>query len=240
MTQVVRTTNELIDSAYRFLGEVGEDEPVDGTMLSDGLYILNELVDQFSASQIYIGFNTQVSFNLTANKGTYSFSNIVSADVVSNRIVDINYANYFIQDISYPLDIINKSQYYNIVRITNLQARPGFIFLDRQIQASFLTVYPIPDQTYPCTVGVKLMIDQFAANTVITNVPAYSQRFLRYALTRELKQWYPSGNWTQESEEEYTRMFNDLKGSTELDMTIRPSLILVSPLPYYWQNIFAI
>lgn len=244
MTQVARTINQLIDAAYRFLGEVGADEVVTGTETSDGLYILNELLDQFSAGGVYIPYNQKVTFNFTPGKGTYSFSDVVSADETVSRIVGISYANYFVQvgtsdPISYPLYIINKSQYYNIVRLPNLQTRPGFVFLDRQITESFLTYYPIPDQAYQCTMGLKLMIASFVLNQVIVNVPPYAQRFLRYALTRELKGWYPSGRWSEQDEEEYTRMFNDFKASNELDMTIRPSQILVRPEPFYWPNIIA-
>jgi hypothetical protein len=244
MTQVTRTINQLIDSAYRLLGEVGADEVVTGTETSEALYVLNELLDQFSAGGVYIPYNQQVTFNFTAGKGTYSFSDVVSADVTVSRIVGISYANYFVQvdssqPISYPLYIINKSQYYNIVRLSTLKTRPGFVFLDRQITESFLTFYPIPDQPYQCTMGLKLMIPSFALNQPITNVPPYAQRFLRYALTRELKSWYPSGKWSEQDEEEYTRCFNDFKESNELDMTIRPTQILVSPRPFYWPNIIA-
>lgn len=241
MTQVARTTNDLIDASFRFLGEVGEDEPVTGTELARGLYILNTLIDQFSSGQVYIGFVQKVNFTFTPGQATYTFSNVagVTPDVTSNRIVGIDYANYFVDTLNYPIYIINKSQYYNIVRLSTLQTRPGFVFLNRQIQESELTFYPVPDQAYPCEMGLKLMVDKFEANTNIENVPAYHQRFLQYALTRELKQWYPSGLWTPESEQEYMRMFNDLKASNELDMTIRPTQILVGPRPFYWPNIIA-
>ena len=239
MSQVARTTNDIIDAAFRFLGEVADIEPVTGTMQERGLYILNELLDQFSSAQVYVAYNQEVTFTFTPDKATYSFSNVVSSDVTCNRIVGINYGNYFVQEISYPLYIINKAEYYNIVRLSNLSTRPGFVFLDRQITQSFLTFYPAPDQDYICTMGLKLMIDSFAANTVIDNVPPYYQRFLRYALTRELKGWYPSGRWSNEDEQEYQRMFDDIQSSNDLDLTIRPTQILTSPRPFYWPNIIA-
>src|SRR6202163_3262359 len=60
----------------------------------------------------------------------------------------------------YPLRIINKATYWNVVRQTNLLSRPGFIFLDKQAQESFVTLYPVPDQPYACKLQVKAMINE--------------------------------------------------------------------------------
>src|SRR5258708_7810326 len=226
MSQVQRTTNELIVRSLFLLGELGVDEEPDGLMLREGLYILNELLDQFSNSSIYVPYVTDLAFPLIVGKDVYSVSDIVTSDITADRIISLEYANYFVSTIVYPLKIINKAEYYNVVRLSNLQARIGFVFLDKQIQQSFLTFYPIPDQPYPVQIRCKLMLDKLLANTVITQVPPYFQRFLRYALCREFKSFYPSGNWTEQQEEEYTRMFNDLKMADEVDMTIRSSAIM--------------
>lgn len=241
MSQVARTTNDLIDASYRFLGELGEDEPVSGTMVERGLYILNELIDQFSNDAIYIPYLKKINFDFIPGQGTYTVSNVVGvdADIDANRIVGLDYANYSVQQIVYPLTIINKSQYFNLTRLNNLQTRPGFIYLSKANLQSELVVYPIPNQPYPCEVNVKEMIDEFELNEPMVNVPPYFQRFLRYALTRELKSWYPSANWSQENEQEYTRMFEDLKAADEMDLTIRQSQIMMGPRPFYWQSIEA-
>lgn len=241
MSQVERTTNDLIDAAYRFLGELGEDEPVSGTMTERGLYILNELIDQFSVSEIYVPYVEKINFTLVQGQGTYTVSNVLGQvpDITANRIVGLDYANYTVDSIVYPLIIINKSQYYNITRLNNLQTRPGFIFLSKANLESELILYPLPDRAYPCELGVKVMLDSFELNESIANVPPYFQRFLRYALTRELKGWYPSGRWDQTDEEEYSRMFKDLKACDEMDLTIRQSQIMMGSRPFYWQSIYS-
>ncbi len=239
MSQLPRTTNDLIVQSLFLLGELGTDEQADAFMLSTGLFILNALLAQFTANSIYVPFIQDISFTLIVGQGTYSVSDIVTSDLTFNRIVSLEYANFNVDTIVYPLKIINKSEYYNIVRLSNLIARPGFVFLDKQISQSFLTFYPEPDQPYPCDIRVKFMFDQMLANQDVTQVPPYFQWFLVHALARAFKNYYPSGNWTQESESEYQRMFQDLMASNENDMTIRSSAILESPRPFYWPNILA-
>ena len=139
----------------------------------------------------------------------------------------------------YPLRIISKAQYWNVVRQTNLLARPGFIFLNKQATESFITVYPVPDQPYPFSIQVKSMINELASQDSLGELPPYYYGFLKYAMARKFLAYYPSGNWPQQNEEEYMDYYNNLKNSNETDLTIRPSVTLTAPEPFYWPNILS-
>lgn len=243
MPQTTKTVNQLIISSLYLLGELGVDETPDAFMLSSGLEITNELLTKFAADSIYVPFLTEISFNLVAGQPTYSISDIIPADVTSNRIIDLSFANYTVpsagQGIIYPLQIINKAQYYNVTRLLPLNTRPGFIFLDKQATESFVTLYPAPDQPYPCLLGVKSMIDTLVANQSLEELPPFYYGFLKYALAREFRSYYPSGNWNETAEESYRDYYNIIKNANETDLTVRPSAILSRPQPFYWQNILA-
>jgi hypothetical protein len=139
----------------------------------------------------------------------------------------------------YPLRIINKATYWNVVRQTNLLARPGFIFLDKQATESFITVYPVPDQPYPYSIQCKLMINSLSNQDTLGELPPNYYGFLKYALARKFLAYYPSGNWPQQNEDEYLDYYNTFKNSNETDMTIRPSVVLTAPEPFYWPNILS-
>jgi hypothetical protein len=139
----------------------------------------------------------------------------------------------------YPLRIINKATYWNVVRQTNLLARPGFIFLDKQAQESFITVYPVPDQPYACKVQVKCMINELTNQQSIGELPPNYYGFLKYALARKFLAYYPSGNWPQQNEDEYKDYYETFKNCNETDLTIRPSVTLTAPEPFYWPNILS-
>lgn len=143
------------------------------------------------------------------------------------------------QSLVYPLRIINKATYWNVVRQTNLLARPGFIFLDKQATESFITVYPVPDQPYPFSIQVKSMINSLGAQDTLGELPPYYYGFMKRALARSFLAYYPSANWPQTTEEEYQDYYNNLKNANETDLTIRPSVIITAPEPFYWPNILS-
>lgn len=139
----------------------------------------------------------------------------------------------------YPLRIINKAQYYNVVRQNNLLSRPGFIFLDKQATESLVTVYPLPDQPYPFSLQVKSMINSLEAQETLGELPPNYYGFLKYALARKFMAYYPSGNWPPQNEAEYEDYYNTFKNANETDLTIRPSVTLTAPEPFYWPNILS-
>ena len=139
----------------------------------------------------------------------------------------------------YPLRIINKATYWNVVRQTNLQSRPGFIFLNKQDNESFITVYPVPDQPYPFSIQVKSMINSLTNQETLAELPPFYYGFMKYALARKFLAYYPSGNWPQQNEDEYQDYYSLIKNANETDMTIRPSVTLTAPEPFYWPNILS-
>lgn len=243
MPQITNTVNQLIINSLYLIGELGVGETPDSFMLSSGLELINELLTKFAADSIYIPYLTEISFNMVAHQPTYSISDIVSADVTADRVVDLSFANFYVQSagqsIIYPLQIISKAQYYGVTRLLPLNTRPGFIFLDKQATESFVTLYPAPDQPYPCLLGVKCMIDSLSDNQSLAELPPFYYGFLKYCLARKFLSYYPSGNWPQTSEDEYNDYFSTIKNANETDVTVRPSAILSRPEPFYWQNILA-
>jgi len=244
MTQVTRTTNDLIINSLYLLGELGVGEAPDSFMLSSGLEILNEILDGFDADSIYVPYLTTLNFTMVVGQDTYSISDIVPADINADRVVDLQFANYIVQPLAsepivYPLRIINKATYNNVVRLQNLLARPGFIFLNKQATESFVTLYPAPDQPYPCILQAKVMINSLTANQDLTALPPFYYGFLKYSLAREFRSYYPSGNWNETAEEKYQDYISTLKNANETDLTIRPSVTMNAPEPFYWPNILA-
>lgn len=345
MSQVVRTTNDVIINSLYLLGELGVDETPDGFMLQTGLDLLNEIIDKFTADSIYIPYLTTLNHTFIVGKDTYSISDMtIGTDIIADRVVDLSFANYLVPgaginqnsipisqnftasnvtnyltvgssiafptgtpvilstfgsipspfvagvtyytifvnettimlaateqlaligtpiqiltngtpvnvittyqgslnaattSINYPMRIITKSEYYGVVRQTNLLARPGFIFLNKQNDESFVTVYPSPDQPYPFILQVKSMLNSLQDQETLGELPPYYYGFLKYALARKFLAYYPSGNWPQQNEDEYQDYYNNLKNSNETDLTIRPSVTLTAPEPFYWPNILS-
>jgi len=186
-----------------------------------------------SPTQIYLASTSQNS--LLGN-----FIDLITPGLGTNIITTFDFP---IQPVNaslvYPLRIINKATYWNVVRQTNLLARPGFIFLDKQAQQSFITLYPVPDQPYACKIQVKCMINELTNMETLGELPPNYYGFLKYALARKFMAYYPSGNWPDANEAEYEDYYNTFKNCNETDLTIRPSVTLTAPEPFYWPNILS-
>lgn len=245
MSQVVRTTDDVIINSLYLIGELGVGETPDAFMLSTGLDLINELLDSFASDSIYIPYLTTLNFNFIPGKDTYSISDIIlNPDISGDRIVDLTFANYTVPtsgatQLVYPLRIINKATYFNIVRQTNLTTRPGFIFLNKQADESFITVYPVPDQAYACSIQVKSMINKLGDQDTLGELPPNYYGFLKYAMGERWLGYYPSGNWTPQSQQILDDYFETFKNANETDLTIRPSVVMTAPEPFYWPNILS-
>lgn len=245
MAQDIKTVNQLIINALYLTGELAPGETPDAFMLSSGLELINELLAKYTADSIYIPYLSEVSFTMVAGQATYSLSELQTPapDINSDLIVDLSFANFTLsssgQSIIYPIRIINKAQYYTITRLSPFSTLPGFCFLDKQPLISYVTFYPAPDQAYPCQLGVKLMLDSVVAQQELSSIPPFYYGFLKYSLARKFISVYPSANWSQTAEDEYQNYVTLIKNANETDLTIRPSAILTSPDPFYWQNILA-
>jgi len=244
MSQTVWTTNQAIINSLYLIGELGVGETPDSFMLTTGIELLNEILDKCASDSIYIPFITTIDHTFTVGQATYSISDMEAADITADRVVDLSYATYTVPttgatNLIYPMRIINKAQYYGVVRQNDLLARPGFIFLNKQAQESFITVYPAPDQAYPFQIQVKGMINKLALGDSLGELPPNYYGFLKYALGRKFIAYYPSANWPKQNEDEYNDYYEAFKQANETDLTIRPSVVMTAPEPFYWPNILS-
>ena len=243
MAQIIRSTNDIIVNALYLIGELSPNETPDAFMLVTGLDIINELLDKWNSDSIYIPYLTTVTFNFEIGKETYSISDITSADITADRVIDLTFANYNVPttgptQLIYPLRIISKAEYYEVTRQSNLTTRPQMIVLNKQSTESLVLVYPVPDQPYLCTLQMKLMLNSLVQQDTIGELPPNAYGLLKYAVARKFCGYYPSANWTDQMENEYQEYMQIWKNTNETDLSIRPSSIMSNPDPFYWQNIF--
>lgn len=242
MPQLIRTTNDLITDSLRLLGELGVEEQVDAYMLSTGLTILNEILDSFSVDTIYIPYLTSINFTMVPNQAVYSFSDMQTANVVTNRIVSLEYCNYTVTtdptiSVNYPVRIVNDASYYQNVRQDGFVSRPSIVFTNDLQLESKLTFYPAPNLPYPVQLQVKVMLNAVTSQDTLNSLPPFYYKFLKFAMAREFLAYYPSGNWPPQNESAYQEIYNSLKSKNKINVAVEPSILLTVNNQYFWQNL---
>lgn len=123
MSQVVRTTNELIVNSLYLSGELGIGEIPDSFMLSTGLDLLNEVLDKLTADSIYIPFLTSLEGVFNPGQHTYVVSDMqpagIHVDIFADRFVDLSFANYEVPGIGSANGTNNISFTYTANSVTN-------------------------------------------------------------------------------------------------------------------------
>lgn len=244
MSQNARTINDLITEAFYQIGEYGVGEAIDGYAMVTGLNIINEHLDFLSSANVRIPFLNTIDFVTTIGKADYTISTIPGYDIDSDRVTDLVFATYVLpptvqNSIIFPIEIVDHVSFYNNMRMTNLQSRPSMIMLENQTQYSIIKFYPQPDQEYPVTLKVKQYIDNVSFNVDISEVPVYYERYLRFALARELLAFYPSANWPQQAEADFQDMKDQIFGITA-DLQVQPSILLDKCYNTYWPTILTL
>jgi hypothetical protein len=239
----LKTTNDVIISALYLIGELGVDETPDAFMLSTGLELINELLSKFSASGIYIPFVRDMSGTFTAGKSVYSISNTLPADIINNPIVDLIFVNFSLPSgmpsITYPIKVVDQSDFYDISRQSTFSSLPAIVFLTKQGQQSLLNFYPAPSDAYAFNLRAKVTLDALDQQESLGELPPWMYGFLKYAVARKFLSYYPSANWPQQNEEEYQDYYAILKSSSGIDLSIESSGLLIGPTGFAWQNILA-
>lgn len=214
------TVNDLIISAFSTIGIYSPYKVLGGDDTLTGLYHLNELLDYFQSSGIYIPFFSEIFFNMTVGKGEYIISNNVSADITHNPIIELSYVNIFYNDVSYPVSIVSYDQLDDNVRNTQINARPNQVILQKGIDTSKVIFWPLPDLVYDCRLRGKAYFSDVQLQDHMSEVPGYYHIFLRYALARQLIGIYKSNNWSADQEKEYQQMLSKIETSADFSLSI--------------------
>jgi hypothetical protein len=227
MTQTNQTVNELVEEAHDMIGEFDDNEVIPGRYITKGIRRLNDLINSYSQNAYLIPFVKKIEFQTVPGQAEYTFSNepSITPDVVSNRLVSIEYLQLKFdpnQTVVWPLQEITRTNLFDHTILEKEGTIPGAYLLEKSELFSTVRLYPDPASVYFMTLRGKFYLDKFESGQNITNVPLGEQRFLRYALARELLNFFPGGTWTDKTEDEYQKMENERMSGNDIDLTSRP------------------
>lgn len=231
MTQTNQTVNQLVEKAHYMIGEFSPEEVIPNHYITDGIEYLNDLINSFSENAYLIPFVKLVEFQTVPTQANYTFGNSpgVTVDITSNRLTSVEYVGLKFNQtdtVVYALEPITRTNLYDHTLLEEEGTIPGSYLLEKNEMFSTVRLYPSPASVYFMTLRGKFYLDKFEDSQLITNIPAGEQRFIRYALARELLNFFPGGTWNDKAESEYIEMRNERMGGNDIDMTSRPANIV--------------
>lgn len=179
------TAQELIEGSLRLIGQLETGETPDAATLADSLTAMNQMLDSWSTERLSVFCLQEQTFTWTANNRTRTIG--PTGDFVGLRPVIIDPSTYFIvNNISYPLAILNADQYNGIALKTVTSSLPQCIYVNPTDPNATAYIYPVPSAAFELHLMSVLELTQPSTLSTSLVIPPGYLRAFRYNLAIEI------------------------------------------------------
>lgn len=179
------TAQDMIEGALRAIGQLEQGETPDADTLADGLTALNQMIDSWSTEKLSVFCLQDQVFTWTANNRTRTVG--PTGDFVGTRPVILDPSTYFIvNNISYPLAILNADQYNGIALKTVTSSLPQCLWLNPTDPDATMYIYPVPSASIELHLYSVLELTQPSTLSTSLVIPPGYLRAFRFNLAVEV------------------------------------------------------
>lgn len=166
----------LITRSWYLSGIVARNlETVSGDQITDGLFLLNVLLD-FKASDIrLIPYFTRYASVFVTGQETYYIPDLYEIETMTFNIGDVRY----------PMSSTSRDIYFGQGRVDNITSLPFQYHLERQKGGSNVYVYFLPNQAYVFNLSGKFALTEVTLmQDMSLTYDQFYMEYLRYALAQ--------------------------------------------------------
>lgn len=233
----------LITRAWYLSGIVARGaQTITGDQLSDGLNLLNALLDWKQVEVDLIPYWTYIELPAVIGQEFYFLPYVAQVETVTFNI-DV---------VRYPMDGVSRRPYFGSSRVDNIETLPFNWNYNRAQGGGNLALYFLPADTYPLKIMAKIFLVDVSANTDMTDVSetvpytflnsanqgydtSYIE-YLRYALAEYMCSEY-GVLFNPQSEKILRKMERELMYVDPPDLLMRKTSILTEGQGYNWGDI---
>ncbi len=190
------TPTIIIEKALRLIGVIPGSQSVGADLIERGREILNDLLGEWGASNIFIPYQSLLTIDLLANQEVFTIGLDDSYDLNSAAIIDLLQVNIQIpnnSNVNYPCSIITEKMYYNMIT-RNIVGIPSYILLRSYPDFCELHFQTIPSVDCIVLLLCKQRLEQISViqlNQNLDKIPFNAVRALKYAIAKELFFYFP-------------------------------------------------
>jgi len=183
--------NTIISAALRKLLVTPSGGSPTTAQYSDGLEVLNDMVNSWSAQRDLIYEDTKE--NLTIPAGTQSITIGPTGDLVTGRPLKITVATLRDNNIDYVMKLISEREYQGFSQKNNV-SRPYRLYYRNTWPNGTMYFEYTTDQAYTLILTSMKQLSTFPDGTTDVSLPDYYERALKTNLTIELADEMGAGN----------------------------------------------
>jgi hypothetical protein len=171
-------TLQLITNAYYESGIVSRGfETVTGQQETDGLFFLNDLLDDKTVDNGLIPYYLEYDFAAVIGQEKYFIPNLINADTFV----------FYINSVRYQTENRARREYFGSSRADNIKSLPGSWHLERCFQGANIYIYFKPDQNFPLTIWGQFRLAEVTLQQDLSlTLDRFYINYLRYELAVRL------------------------------------------------------
>lgn len=211
------TARHLITRSWFLSGIVARRlQSITGDQATDGLFLLNALLDWKAVQIDLIPYWTRFEFLAQIAQEQYFIPNLYAVESLTFNIGPVRY----------PVDFNSRSSYFGTARIDNISSLPNSWYFNRSLGGGSIYLYFKPEGRYPIKITGKFGLQNVGLDTDLLFIydPSYLE-YLRYALAQYMCSEYGI-IMNPESKSILIAIQRQLMDVSPPDLSIRKSSIL--------------
>ncbi len=222
------TALQLITRSFYLSQIVSRDlQTPTGSQISDGLYLLNALLDIKGSDLHLIPYFQQYQFNTVQGQEAYFVANLLYVDSMT----------FNIQEVRYPMIEMTRKQYFATGRVDNVETLPFSYRVERKLGGAEVYLYFLPNQDYVVKIWGKFGLTDVALTTDLSlTYDTYYIEYLRFALAEYICcEW--GATFPDESKKKYEEIRKKLMSISPADLSIQKQTFFNSRPGLDWQQV---
>ncbi len=222
------TALQLITRAYYLSQVVGRGvQTVSGEQVTDGLYLLNALLDTKASDLHLIPYFQQNTFNTVQGQESYFVSNLAYVDSMTFNIGVVRYSM---------IDMTRK-EYFASPRVDNVQSLPFSYRVERTLGGANVYLYFVPAAVYAIKIWGKFGLSDVTLTTDLSLVyDGFYIEYLRYALAEYIcSEW--GTTFPDQSKMKYEEIRKKLMMTSPADLSIQKRTYFSRSPALDWQMV---
>lgn len=196
-----------------------------GEEMQDGIYLLNELLDEKGSDLQLIPYYKQYQFTTVQGTEMYFVPNLTEADSITFNIGEVRFS----------MSELTRKEYFSTPRVDGLQALPFSYRVERTLGGSNVYLYFVPNQGYLVTIWGKFSLTDVVLNQDLSlTYDGFYLSYLRHALgiklCSEYGQTFPDG-----AMKEFMSIEKKLKSISPADLSINKRSFFNTGCTFDWQ-----
>jgi hypothetical protein len=163
------TAANIIERAMRLLGELASGATPSSDEYADGLTAVNAMLGSWNNERLMCYAIRDETVTMVSAQDSYTIG--PAGDLVTTRPVEIADAYVVVSSISYPVRIMNESEYASIPDKTAAAAYPDHLYYEPDMSAGTIFVYPVPNAASALHILTRTPLTAFAATSDTVTLP---------------------------------------------------------------------